>query len=31
MQEQIIIANKAESLMEIVDTINNNEKNYWKI
>ena len=30
MQEQIIIANKAESLMEIVDTINNNEKELLK-
>ena len=30
MQEQIIIANKAESLMKIVDTINNNEKELLK-
>ncbi len=30
MQEQFIIANKAESLMEIVDTINNNEKELLK-
>ena len=30
MQEQIIIANKAESLMEIVDTINDNEKELLK-